>query len=99
MSTFAKKQRIAQERKENTDKVISLCESNNLNIRFVTEYQIRIDHIVDVYPTNKKYCYLKDQLWGNYNREIEIKEMIDKHNAKYDLSKRDEIINRINNKK
>lgn len=72
MSTQAKKERLAQQRDQQKCEIIDFVEQHKFECEHLNDYQIRINGILDVYPTNKKYCVLKTKRWGMYDRVEEL---------------------------
>lgn len=46
-----------------------LCEEKGYKMRHITSYQVRVNNILDVYPTRLKYCYLPTKEWGQLSTE------------------------------
>lgn len=67
MSTQAKKERLRQQREMGKCEVDDFCKENKFDFEFITEYHIRIENQVDVFPTNRRFCILKNKRWGAYN--------------------------------
>lgn len=66
MSTQASKDRRAKNLNQGKCELQDLAEEHNFRIEHITEYQIRVNGVLDVYPTNKKFCNLKTKVWGEY---------------------------------
>jgi hypothetical protein len=66
-------------RARNLPEIIDFCTEAGLSYRFLTPYQIRIEEIFDVYPTNKKYCWLPLAEWGFYTDYDGIGAIMIKH--------------------
>ena len=57
-----------QLRKENKPEILEFCKDNGLDYRWVQgDWHIRIENVLDVYPTRKKYFWLPDKQWGEYD--------------------------------
>lgn len=57
----------AKARAENTPEIVAFCEDNGLTWRYVAgDWHIRIENVLDVYPTRKRFCWLKTAEWGWY---------------------------------
>jgi hypothetical protein len=76
MSTASKKARLKEQRERGKCEIDDFCHSHNLQFEFITEYQIRIDGKVDVFPTNKRFYNLQNSRWGWYNRVEELLELL-----------------------
>ncbi len=79
MSTEAKKRQLKEQRDKSIEELFDLCTEHNMTIEDVNnDYQLRINGVMDVYPTNRKYCLIKKQRWGQYNRTEDLLEIIKK---------------------
>lgn len=69
-----------QRRAENLLEVKAFCEAVGLEYRFMNgDWQVRIEEVFDVYPTNKKFCWLATGEWGIYDDFEELgKIMVDR---------------------
>lgn len=76
MSTQAKKQRLAEQREHEKCVVHDYCEANGIEMEFVNDFQIRLNGVLDIYPTAKKFCFLPRKTWGMYTR---IEDLCNKH--------------------
>lgn len=56
-----------------------LAKEHGWEVRHMTEYQIRINNILDVYPTSKKYCNLRTKIWGQYESYKELVKIVGQH--------------------
>lgn len=66
MATEAKKARLKEQRNKQLCEVSDFCETHGFEQVHITEYQVRINGILDVYPTSMKFCILKTKHWGQY---------------------------------
>jgi hypothetical protein len=69
----------ARARAKNTPEIIDFCTDNGLSYTHINPYQIRIENILDLYPTTKKYCWLPLQEWGFYTDYDDIGAIMVKH--------------------
>lgn len=70
----------AQLRKENIPTIESFCRDLGLTWRFVNgDWHIRIENVLDVYPTRQRYCWLPDQEWGFYGDYDDLGRIFTKH--------------------
>lgn len=74
--TESKKKRMAGRREMGKCEVKDLCDQHKLDFRMITDYQIRVDNKVDIYPTGKKYFNLRTKDWGQYETMDEILVMV-----------------------
>ncbi len=72
MATKAKKERLGQQRDIGKCEIDDFCKKYGLQHRYLSDYQIRINEFIDVYPTNRRYHVISKagQPWGWYN-EVE----------------------------
>lgn len=77
MTTATKKARLREQRESEKCRIDDFCKEHGIEMEHMTEYQIRLDGKIDVYPTNKKYCILSrfGGKWGQYNK---IEELLNK---------------------
>lgn len=76
MSTsFAKKERLRNQREIEKCKIDDFCKDHNIKMAHLTEFQIRLNKRIDVYPTNKKYCIL-NAFGGKWGRYSDLDELI-----------------------
>lgn len=55
-------------RKQNIPEIQAFCEDMGFTYRFIAgDWHIRIENVLDVYPTRKRYCWLPTGEWGWYN--------------------------------
>ncbi len=68
MSSKGKRLANARRRAENIPEVVAFCEDAGFEWHYVNgqQWQIRVEQVMDVYPTNKKYCWLPTGTWGSY---------------------------------
>lgn len=72
MSTASKRYRLATQREQEKCVVHDYCEANGIEMVYITDYQIRLNGKLDIYPTAKKFCYLPKPVWGMYTRIDEV---------------------------
>jgi hypothetical protein len=75
--TNAKKERLKEQREMEKCRIDDFCHEHEIEKVEITEYQIRLNGKMDVYPTNHKFCILNSfgGKWGQYNR---IEELLEK---------------------
>jgi hypothetical protein len=74
--TQAVKQRDANARNLNLCKLTDLCEEKGYTMRHITDYQVRVNNVLDVYPTRLKYFHLPTKEWGQLSNELFEKKII-----------------------
>jgi hypothetical protein len=79
MVTESKKARLREQREMGKCEVDDFCAEHGFEKEFITEYHIRIERQVDVFPTNRRYCVLKTKRWGTYNFIKELLKLITKN--------------------
>jgi hypothetical protein len=81
MATESKKARLREQRDTEKCRIDDFCYDHSIEKVEITEYQIRLNGWVDVYPTNKKYCLLNGYggKWGRYDRIEELLDKIKRH--------------------
>ena len=79
MSTQASKQRRSKSLNKGKCEISDLAEEYGWEIKHITEYQIRINNILDIYPTNKKYCNLNTKGWGQYENVKDLVKIVSQH--------------------
>lgn len=63
-TTPAQKARNVQSRNKHLCKLIDLAEEQGYTLKHITDYQVRVNGVLDVYPTRLKYFYLPTKEWG-----------------------------------
>jgi len=54
-------------REQNKPEIFQFCKDNSFAIRAVAgDWQFRIENVIDVYPTRKRFFWLPTQEWGSY---------------------------------
>jgi len=54
-------------RKKNLPTVIAFCEDAGFSYKFIAgDWHIRIENVLDVYPTRKRFFWLPTKEWGWY---------------------------------
>lgn len=81
MTTESKKARLREQRESEKCRIDDFCHDHSIEKEEITEYQIRLNGRVDVYPTGKKYCLLNGYggKWGQYERIEELLDKIQRH--------------------
>lgn len=52
------------------------CDTYGFNLKHINQdYQVRIHDVLDVYPTNGRWCLLSTQEWGNFDSIDDLKEL------------------------
>lgn len=74
--TQAVKQRDINARNLNKCKLLDLAEEKGYTLVYLTDYQIRVNGILDVYPTRLKYFYIPTKEWGTLSSELFEKKII-----------------------
>lgn len=70
--TRAQKEMAAHNRETQTALIIQFCENVGLHYEKITDYQIRVEHGLDLYPTNQRYHDLIRREWGDYEVPSEM---------------------------
>lgn len=60
----------AQSRNLHLCKLIDLAEEQGYTLRHITDYQVRVNNVLDVYPTRLKYFDLTTKEWGTFTPEL-----------------------------
>ena len=47
-----------------------LCEEKGYTMRHITDYQVRVNNKLDIYPTRLKYFYLPTKEWGTLTTDL-----------------------------
>lgn len=76
MVTESAKRRKKEAREVNKCELYDMCQLNNIEVRAITEYQIRIGERLDAYVTAKKFFDLRSKRWGMYNDVNELLKII-----------------------
>lgn len=76
MTTQAKKARLREQREMEKCEIDDFCKQHKLEQEYITEYQIHIENVIDIYPTGKKYFLLKEKKWGMYNFTADILKLL-----------------------
>ena len=54
-------------RDKNKPEIFAFAEDNNFSIEAIAgDWHYRLDSVMDVYPTRKRYCWLPEQAYGSY---------------------------------
>lgn len=54
-------------RVEHKPEVLAFCKDHGFDYRWVAgDWHMRIENIMDIYPTRKRFFWLPDKEWGNY---------------------------------
>lgn len=74
MATEAKKARLRESLENGKCEIDDFCKVYSLQMRSITEYQIRINEKIDVYPTRRKFHIISkvDEIWGEYQEVEEL---------------------------
>jgi hypothetical protein len=84
MSTESKKARLREQREQGKCEVDDFCHEHGFSFEFITDYHIRIENQLDVFPTNRKFCVVKTQRWGMYNFISELLKHLKKDDQEKD---------------
>lgn len=54
-------------RKQNIPEVIQFCDDHEFNYEWMAgDWQLRIEEVIDIYPTRKRFFWLPTKEWGWY---------------------------------
>ncbi len=54
-------------REKNKPEVLAFCKDMGFSYRWMNgDWQLRIENVIDVYPTRKRFCWLPSGEWGRY---------------------------------
>ena len=70
---------MKEQREMGKCEVDDFCGEHGFYKEFITEYHIRIEGQVDVFPTSRKFFVLKTKRWGTYNFIKELLKYITKN--------------------
>lgn len=68
MTTASKKQRLVDQREQEKCVVHDYCEAHEIKVEYINDFQWRLNNVLDIYPTAKKFCFLPRKVWGMYSR-------------------------------
>lgn len=74
--TPAQKEIRKNSRNLNLCKLTDLAEEHGYTLKHITDYQVRVNGILDVYPTRLKYFYLPTKEWGTLTSDLFEKKII-----------------------
>ena len=54
-------------RKKNKPEIFEFCKDMNFSIRAINgDWHFRVENIIDLYPTRKRFFWLDSKEWGTY---------------------------------
>lgn len=65
--TQAKKERRERDRNSNKCKLQDLCEEKGYTMKFLNDYQVRINGVLDIYVTTGRYHHIRKNKRGDIN--------------------------------
>lgn len=73
--TKSKRNRLRVQREGEKCAIHDFCDEEEISMDEITPYQIRLNGVVDVYPTRKRYCVLDRNggMWGTYRDIKQLK--------------------------
>lgn len=81
------KQARAHWREKRTEDLAKFANDTGSEVRWFTQYQARIDGLVDIYPTNGRFHVLSSGFWGSYHTIKDLyKLMSDILDGKYETT-------------
>lgn len=69
MSNWRRRSEINKARREaNKPEVLAFCEDAGFSYRWMAgDWHMRIENVMDIYPTRKRFFWLPTKEWGEYS--------------------------------